>query len=207
MGLLQRLWLQHRFRHSKHAQLFTPPLPDEWVALDFETTGLNPQRAEIVAIGALRIRHNHILLSESLNLRLTPPASLQADSVVIHQLRHQDLQQGCSIEQALAQLLAFIGNRPLVGYHIRYDAHILNRYCRELYGFSLPHQQIEVSTLYHDRVFHQLPDALIDLGLDNICRHLGLPLLAKHDALNDALTAALIFLRLRYGSRISHPKV
>ncbi|MBO1110153.1 hypothetical protein J2R62_18765, partial [Plesiomonas shigelloides] len=95
----------------------------------------------------------------------------------------------------------------LVGDLIRYDAHRRNRCCVGLYGFSVPHQQIAVSSLYHDRVFHQLPGALSDLGLDNICRHLGLPLLAKHVALNDALTAALIFLRLLYGSRISHPTV
>ena len=51
---------------------------------------------------------------------------------MIHGLRHQDLQQGMTLETALRLLLAFIGPRELVGYHIAYDLRILNLACQRL---------------------------------------------------------------------------
>ena len=81
-----------------------------------ETTSLNPAQAEIVSIGAVRIRGNRIETGDALSLRVQAPASLSAQSVVIHGLRHRDLQQGMTLEAALRQLLAFIGPRELVGY-------------------------------------------------------------------------------------------
>ncbi|HAS4483101.1 TPA: 3'-5' exonuclease, partial [Vibrio cholerae] len=43
------------------------------------------------------------------------------------------------------------------------------------------------------------PNAYFDLSLEAICRHLDLPLQDKHDALQDAIAAALVFVRLTKG--------
>ena len=177
------------------------------MALDFETTSLDPAKAEIVSIGAVRIQGNQVLTGEALSIKVQPPASLSAQSVVIHGLRHQDLQQGMTLEAALRLLLAFIGPRELVGYHIAYDLHILNLACQRLWGLTLPQRGLEVSRLYHDRLYRRYPDAVIDLQLAAICQHLGLPALPLHDALSDATAAALIFLRLHQGGPLAYPKV
>lgn len=177
------------------------------MALDFETTSLDPAKADIVSIGAVRIQGNQVLTGEALSIRVQPPASLSAQSVVIHGLRHQDLQQGMTLEAALRLLLAFIGPRELVGYHIAYDLHILNLACQRLWGLTLPQHGLEVSRLYHDRLYRRYPDAVIDLHLAAICQHLGLPALPLHDALSDATAAALIFLHLHQGGPLAYPKV
>jgi DNA polymerase-3 subunit epsilon len=114
-------------------------------------------------------------------------------------MRHQDLIDGISEKEALIQLIAFIGNRPLVGYHIRYDKKILDIACRKQLGFPLPNELIEVSQIYHDKLERHLPNAYIDLSLDAICKHLGLPQQDKHDALQDAISAALVYVRLTHG--------
>ncbi|MGY3887024.1 3'-5' exonuclease [Aeromonas aquatica] len=203
----RRRWYGRAFRHGDFAPLFEASPADEWVALDLETTSLDPGRAEIVAIGAVRIQGNRLLTGEALSLQVLPPASLSEQSVVIHGLRHQDLQQGMTLEAALRQLLAFIGPRELVGYHIAYDLRILNLACQRLWGLHLPQRGIEVSRLYHDRLYRRYPDAVIDLHLAAISHHLGLPALPPHDALSDAITAALIFLRLHHGGPLTYPKV
>lgn len=97
--------------------------------------------------------------------------------MVIHGLRHQDLQQGMALEPAMRALLEFIGPRELVGYHIAYDLRILNLACQRLWGLTLPQRGIEVSRLYHDHLYRRYPDAAIDLHLAAICRHLALPAL------------------------------
>ncbi len=62
--------------------------------------------------------------------------------------------------------------------------------------------KIEVSALYYDYKFQQLPQhardsRAIDLHFDNILKDLNLPVWPAHDALNDAIMAALAFLKLR----------
>ncbi|WP_459782831.1 3'-5' exonuclease family protein, partial [Photobacterium sp. R1] len=81
-----------------------------------------------------------------------------AASVTIHKMRHQDLRHGLEPREALTLLLEFIGNRPLVGYHIRYDKAILDRYFKRLFGFALPNKLVEVRHLYHEQIERQLPN-------------------------------------------------
>lgn len=204
---LRRYWLGRRFKGGEFSPLFAAPQSEEWIALDLETTSLDPGRAEIVAIGAVRIKGSRLLIGEALSLKVRPPLSLDAGSVVIHGLRHQDLAQGLPLDEALRQLLAFIGPLPLVGYHIDYDWRILQRACHTLWRLPLPHRRIEVSRLYHDAVTRHLEGAHVDLRLTAICAHLGLPQRGAHDALADAITAALVFLRLYYGAAPNYPKV
>ncbi|CSB14124.1 DNA polymerase III subunit epsilon [Vibrio cholerae] len=56
-----------------------------------------------------------------------------------------------------------------------------------------------MSQIYHDKLEKHLPNAYFDLSLEAICRHLDLPLQDKHDALQDAIAAALVFVRLTKG--------
>ncbi|MGF1757550.1 3'-5' exonuclease [Photobacterium sagamiensis] len=199
MNVLRRYWYQRKLKQSPYHDLFNRYQGDELVSLDCETTSLDPHSAELVTIAATRIKDNRILTSQSIHLTLRAPASLNADSVAIHHIRHQDLQAGLEERQALTTLLDFIGNRPLVGYHIRYDKTILDRYYQRLFGFALPNKMVEVSHLYHDRLERLLPNAYYDLSLEAISRHLGLPIPQRHDALEDTITAALIYVRLKHG--------
>ncbi|NMU33598.1 3'-5' exonuclease, partial [Vibrio parahaemolyticus] len=121
------------------------PDKTEYVSLDCETTSLDPNRAELVTIAATKIIDNRIITSQPFEVRLRAPQSLDSGSVKIHRIRHQDLVDGISEKEALLELLDFIGNRPLVGYHIRYDKKILDLACLRQLGFPLPNPLIEVS--------------------------------------------------------------
>src|SRR5258707_5713595 len=110
--------------------------------------------------------------------------------------------RGLAIEDALAQLLRFIGSRPLVGYYLEFDVAMIERVLRPWLGTGLPNERIEVSALYYDHRFRQLlpwqqqaPE--IDLRFATLMANLGLPQREAHDALNDAVMAALAFIKLR----------
>jgi DNA polymerase-3 subunit epsilon len=67
---------------------------------------------------------------------------------------------------------------------------------------GLPQPRHEVSAMYYDYKFRQLPRHLrdnpqIDLRFATLMRDLDLPLRDAHDALNDAVMAALAFVKLR----------
>ncbi|EJG1163687.1 3'-5' exonuclease [Vibrio parahaemolyticus] len=199
MNWLQRKYWHYKLKGSPYQSLFCAPHKAEFVSLDCETTSLDPNRAELVTIAATKIIDNRILTSQPFEVRLRAPQSLDSRSVKIHKIRHQDLADGISEKEALLKLLAFIGNRPLVGYHIRYDKKILDLACQRQLGFPLPNPLIEVSQIYHDKLERHLPNAYFDLSLDAICKHLELPIQDKHDALQDAISAALVFVRLTKG--------
>ncbi|MGF1722890.1 3'-5' exonuclease [Vibrio kyushuensis] len=199
MNWLIRKYWHNKLKGSPYRSLFRSPQKGEFVSLDCETTSLDPHRAELVTIAATKIIGNRIITSQPFEVRLRAPQSLDSGSVKIHKIRHQDLLDGIGEKEALLQLLNFIGNRPLVGYHIRYDKKILDIACRKQLGFPLPNPLIEVSQIYHDKLERHLPNAYFDLSLEAICKHLDLPIQGKHDALQDAISAALVFVRLTKG--------
>ena len=203
LARLRRAWLLHQLADPAFAFLLDPPPPQEWVAIDCETTGLNRRADEIIAIGAVRIVGQRILTSERLELLVRPDKGVSADSVRIHRLRERDVAQGLPLVDAMRQLLHFIGSRPLVGYYLEFDVAMLNRALRPLLGIGLPQPGIEVSALYYEHKFRQLlpyqqqGNADIDLRFATLMDDLGLPRRDAHDALNDAVMAALAFVKLR----------
>lgn len=201
-GALKRWWLLYHLGDPRFRFMWDAPPPDEWVALDCETTGLDTRRDEIVAIAAVRIRGNRILCSERLELLVRPDRrAVSADSVRVHRLRERDVAEGMPSAEAMHRLLRFIGSRPLVGYYLEFDVAMIDRVLFPLLGMGLPQPKIEVSALYYDHKNRQRPaherGGDIDLRFATLMSDLGLPQRPAHDALNDAVMAALAFLKLK----------
>lgn len=193
---LRRHWQQKKLRDPSYSGLFDEH-PDELVSLDCETTSLKIAEAELLSIGAVKIRGNSILSSAHFYVLVRPERPLEASNVSIHGLRPRDLSEGIQAQDAVRQLLEFVGGRPLVGYYLSYDVAVLNRYIKPMLGIGLPQRQIEVSGRYFDYKMKQNPGAYIDLRLAKICADLGTPALPRHDALNDAISAGMIYLQLK----------
>jgi DNA polymerase-3 subunit epsilon len=204
IAALKREWLLYHLGDPRFRFMWDRPPPNEWVALDCETTGLNTKTDDIISIGAVRIRGNRVMTSERLELLVRPDKKkISAESVRVHRLREQDVAQGANIDDAMMQLMRFIGSRPLVGYYLEFDVAMINRVLFPILGMGLPQEKIEVSGLYYDYKYRQLPShardsRAIDLRFDSLMRDLNLPLWPAHDALNDAVMAALAFVKLRH---------
>jgi DNA polymerase III subunit epsilon len=198
---LVREWMLYHLGDQRFRFLYDTPPPDEWVSVDCETTGLNPNRDEIISIGAVRIVGQRVMTSERFNVLVRPSKAISADAVKVHGLREQDVAQGLAPDDALRQLLHFIGPRPLVGYYLEFDVALINRALFPMLGVRLPQPQIEISALYYDWKQRQLPPhqhgASIDLRLSTLMKDLALPTRPAHDALNDAIMAGLAFIKLR----------
>ena len=198
-----RRWLLFHLADTHFSFMYDPPPADEWVALDCESTGLNVNRDEIISIGAVRIVGNRLLTSQRLELIVRPERAMAQASMRVHQLRQRDVAAGMPPEQAMRQLLEFIGSRPLVGYYLEFDVGLINRAIWPMLGVGLPQPKIDISALYYDMKNRQLPAHLrnqrIDLRFESIMRELELPSRDAHDALNDAVMAGLAFLKLRHG--------
>ena len=57
----KRSWMLYHLGDPRFRFMWDAPPPNEWVALDCETTGLNTRTDDIIAIGAVRIRGNRVM--------------------------------------------------------------------------------------------------------------------------------------------------
>jgi DNA polymerase-3 subunit epsilon len=191
-------WARRRLKRPAFAYLFDDPPPQEWVSVDCETTGLDRKNDEILSIGAVKVQGDRILASERLELIIRPSGKVNPESIRVHRLRSMDLVHGLEPEEAIERFLAYVGPRPLLGYYLEFDVAMLNRLVKPFLGIELPQRQIEVSGIYYDYKFDQINGANVDLRFSSIMKDLKLPEREEHDAFNDALMAAMIFLKLRH---------
>ncbi len=195
-GLRRRLYRLF-LRDRDYRFLFEPPPAGEAVSIDCETTGLSARNDDIVTVAAVRIRGSRILASERFEATVKPKVPLKPDAIKVHRLREQDIAHGRTMEEALPDLLRFIGSRPLVGFYLEFDVAMLDKHVRRMLGVGLPNERIEVSGAYYDLKYGDAPPGVeVDLRFTSILRDLGLPALDQHDAYSDALMTAMIYLTL-----------
>jgi len=178
--------------------LFEPANEDEIVVFDCETTGLNPKVDKIISIGAVKIKANKILTNEAIHIFVKQEEQISHESIVIHQIRHCDLNGAIDINEAIEKFLYYIGNRKLVGYYLEFDVAMINKYTKPMFGITLPNKKEEVSAIYYDKKIAAIPQGNIDLRFDTILEDLELPKLQAHDALNDAVMTAMMYLKLTH---------
>jgi len=170
---------------------------EEFVSFDCETTGLNTKKDEILSIGAVKIINNKLELSESFERFLSPVNHISQESIKIHHIRPCDIENSLDSKVAIEEFLHFIGNRTLIGYYIKFDIAMINRYAKQLIGTTIPNKSIELSSMYYKRYQKQSSHEFVDLKFDTIMYKLNLPKLGQHDALNDAVMSGMMYLKLQ----------
>jgi DNA polymerase-3 subunit epsilon len=147
----------------------------EAVALAATTSSFDAATAEPLTVAAVVVRGNRILTSTALDLDLAAETR----------------------DAALDRLLHVVGARPLVGYYLGFTVGVLDKLVRPFVGIDLPNPQTDVSSLYYDRKLRTVSKTQVDLRFDSILADLDLPPRGTPSALGDAVSAALIWLKLK----------
>jgi DNA polymerase-3 subunit epsilon len=199
---LKKKWNRKHLTDERFAFLFDEDTSGEVVVFDCETTGLDPKKDDIISIGAVKIKENRILTDEAMHLFVKQEKQISHESITIHQIRHCDLVGAISIEEAIERFLYYIGNRKLVGYYLEFDVAMINKYTKSMLGVTLPNKKEEVSAIYYDQKTSMIPQGNIDLRFATIVEDLALPKLQAHDALNDVIMTAMIYLKLQHTHKL-----
>ncbi len=155
------------------------------VALDLETTGLDPHRDRIIEVGAVRFRWDGTILDEFQHL-VNPGRGLAYRISQLTGIDDAMLREAPSWEEVRPQLVAFVGDAPVVGHNVQFDLSFLRTH-----GVTLPGQPLDT----FDLATMLLP-GLGRYNLGFLARTLGVPLQDAHRALDDARATALIFATL-----------
>jgi DNA polymerase-3 subunit epsilon len=172
-----------------------------YTVLDVETSGLAPRRDALLAIGLVDIEAGRVLVERSWHTLIHPPEGLvvPAESIRIHGLLRGDLAQAPPLTQALPQLLRRLSGRVLVVHVAAIDVGFLNRALHQCYGAALRGPAIDTARLAaHQRRQERFIRGHIatppTLALSTLAEEANLPIFPEHNALNDALTTAQLFL-------------
>ncbi len=172
-----------------------------FVALDFETTGLDPSRDEIISIGAVPFALDCIRIKEGRHWLVSPQRRLKEDSVVIHGITHGDIDGAPGIGLVLEELLAVLsGSIVVVHYHPIERQFLSSAFCRhtgeEISFPVIDTMMIErsvrrraVATLLR-RLQGRSP---VSVRLGRSRQRYGLPAYRAHHAFTDALATAELF--------------
>lgn len=193
-----RNWLLQRrqgdFPDLDENQLPQPKTPGDqslrqtrFIVLDLETSGLNHNRDEVIAIGAVAIRNNAISLADQFDLILRRPELDITETVLIHGIGPEALTQGHETEDALLHLLDWMNGDPILAYHSAFDQRFLEKALKQTLGYTRSHTWLDVAELMPA----MFPDAqTAGRGLDHWADHFRLEVSERHHAAADAMVTA-----------------
>lgn len=157
---------------------------------DTETTGLDPQCDEIIAIGAVRIINGRLLRHERFDQLVNPQRVIPASATAIHGIDNAQVANAPEIERALPHFAAFAEESVLVGHNIAFDMRLLAaKEARTGVRLGAP----TLDTLLLSAVAQPQQ---ADHSLEAMARRFGVAVENRHTALGDALLAGALFLRL-----------
>ncbi|MEM6397436.1 MAG: 3'-5' exonuclease [Bacteroidota bacterium] len=176
----------------------------KFIVLDVETTGLNTRQDRLLSIGALRIQDRKLLLENALELYLDPPeGKKKTRAIKIHGLLPGSKNRAyVEEENAVKQLLEFIGNDILVGHHLGFDIAILNAALIRLSAPRLRNKIVDTAKLAERLYPSSYPPNPSQYDLDHLCRRLNIPLSDRHTALGDCYITGVLLLKMLHGLEV-----
>jgi DNA polymerase-3 subunit epsilon len=169
--------------------------PSRWVVIDTETSGLDPERDALLAIGAVAVDGGGIRVADSFEVVLRNQGAGDAENVVIHGIGYGAQSEGVPLADALPAFAAYVDAAPCVGFHTGFDRAVLDRAFAAANAGPMEVTWLDVAVLaaalhpeQHNRGNRSLDDWLARYEIDTASRH---------SAAGDALATAELLLRLR----------
>jgi DNA polymerase-3 subunit epsilon len=169
----------------------------EIVALDLETTGLDIKNDSILSTGLVCLKRFSVRLSSAWYRVVRVDHEIPEASAVIHEITDDQAAAGEPIEQVLPELLERLAGKVMLAHFARVEQSFIDAACRRLYGGPFLIPTID-SLILAQRLFELRNHSIQvgDLRLFNLRPRFNLPRYKAHNALNDALCTAELFLAL-----------
>jgi DNA polymerase-3 subunit epsilon len=210
MGLLGR-WFrsaptldpQVEARLQRLTEMAPPPTRNwhrrsRYVTVDVETTGLDLRRDRVLSIGAVAVSGCRIDLAGCFEAVLRQPQSSSRDNILVHRIGGQRQLAGEDPAEALVRFLEYVGRAPLVAFRAEFDQTMLDRTLQETLGVATQSAWIDLA-----KVLPALYPGNDCRTMDDWLAKMRIRMLARHDALADALaTAQMLQVALAAADRV-----
>jgi len=166
------------------------PLPERYVVVDVETTGLSAAEHEIIEIGAILVSERQIKAEyhSLVKAKASIPPSIQAMTGITDELLGSE---GRELATVLTELLAFVGDLSVVSHNVDFDYSFLRATCDRcaLPLFSNPC----IDTIALAR---RLVDDVNNYKLATLVDYFGIETEGMHRSIADCLTTKQLYEKL-----------
>lgn len=154
------------------------------VAVDIETTGLNPDEDVIIEIGAVKFNGRRV--EDEWSTLVNPRRSIPSFVSQLTGISNNMVHNAPVLPDVMGELIAFVGDVPVVGHNISFDLNFLQR-------AGALKQNIAIDTYELAAVL--MPTAS-RYNLSALAQQLNVLLPATHRALDDAKATHAVFIEL-----------
>jgi DNA polymerase-3 subunit epsilon len=182
--------VKQRIARALGLSVAQPASGQRWVAIDVETTGLDPSSDSLLSIGAVAIHGLMIEPSDSFEAWIRPSEAPTRDNILVHGIGLEAQTGGERLETVLGQLASFVEGAPLVAFHASFDQGFIKR-AMSRHGLALLGPWLDLA---------ELAPAVLPgrqaYALDDWLNLLGIPVFRRHSAVGDAFATAMLCLAL-----------
>ncbi|GLT14464.1 3'-5' exonuclease [Vibrio algivorus] len=190
-----------RLKHFYQTGVIDPETPlseVEFVALDFETTGLDIDKDGIISIGLIPFTLQRIYCKQSKHWLVKPRKPLNDDSVVIHGITHSDLSDAPDLRRILDEVLDSLAGKIVVVHYQYIERQFFHRALMERINEGILFPMVDTLAIesevqkravsgWWDKLRGKKP-ASVRLGSSR--SRYNLPAYQPHHALVDAIATA-----------------
>lgn len=163
-------------------------IPQTYIAVDLETTGLDPKRDKIIEIGAIRIENG--MEMAQYHTMVNPRRQLKEQTTGLTGIAGEMVENAPDIGDIIGEVLDFCGELPLLGHNILFDYSFLKR---AAVNHHMEFEREGIDTLKLCRQF--MPEEERK-NLASACAFYGIEQESAHRALGDAMDAHRLYRKL-----------
>jgi len=161
---------------------------NSYVALDLETTGLNPSTDRIIEIGAAKVINGIVVSTYSTLVNPQIPISFRVNQLT--GIDSQMLENQPLIQDVIADFVKYTEDMPILGHNVIFDFSFLKK---AAVNNKLTFEKEGIDTLKMAR--RMLPH-LEHKGLEFLCSYFSVNPENSHRAMDDAISAMRIYEKL-----------
>ena len=154
------------------------------VAIDLETTGLNPEEDAIIEIGAVKFSGRRV--EDTWSTLVNPRRPISSFITQLTGITNSMVSNAPILPEVMGELVAFVGDAPVLGHNVGFDLSFLQQ--TGAFRHNIPIDTYELAAVL-------LPTAA-RYNLSALTQLLGVPFPATHRALDDARATHGVFIRL-----------
>ncbi len=160
-----------------------------YVVFDTETTGLSPERDDVVQIGAVRIVNERLVAGEVIDTLVDPGRPIPPSSTRIHRIDDAMVRGAPGVEEACRRFDRFARGAVLVAHNAAFDVAMLRKCGVAPFDHPVLDTVLLSAEIFGTEAEHTLDAIAARLGVE-------IPQAARHTALGDALATAEVLRRM-----------
>lgn len=165
---------------------------NRYVILNTETSGLNPKKDVILSFGAIGIENEVIKVNDSLELVILQYKYLH-DNGLSNEFIIESKLPKFTENNAVEELINYIGNATLVGHRIHFDIEMINEVLEKMECGKIKNEALDIEIM-HQKLYDEINKPH---SLDELVQAYKIPVHERNSTLEDAYSMALLFLKLK----------